>query len=264
MSSKETLSSTSTPQWLKFVFGGSAATLSTVLIQPVDLIKTRMQTASQQAGVGTRRDAASTAASILRSKGISGFYDGLTAAVLRQMTYGTTRLGVYTWLFERFSVHDSPPHFTVKATLGAVAGAVAAVVGNPADISLVRMTSDGSKPANQRRDYRHALDAVRRIAREEGVRSLWRGTGPTVARAAVLNAAQLSSYSQAKELFLARGVSEGLPVHLAASVVAGLVTTVASLPVDIAKTRIQNMSYSEYSNALDVIFKVVKKEGFFK
>lgn len=47
--------------------------------------------------------------------------------------------------------------------------------------------------------------------------------------------------------------------------ISGLVTTVASMPVDIAKTRIQNMrtidGKPEYTGALDVLRKVVKNEG---
>ncbi len=100
------------------------------------------------------------------------------------------------------------------------------------------MTSDGALPPEDRRNYANAFDAVRRISAEEGVRTLWRGVGPTMSRAAVLNAAQLSSYSQAKEAFKDLVVDkDGLPLHFMASVVSGLVTTVASLPVDIAKTR---------------------------
>ena len=75
-----------------------------------------------------------------------------------------------------------------------------------------------------------------------------------MARAAVVNAAQLSSYSQAKELLLASGYfSEGIVMHFFASMISGLVTTIASMPVDIAKTRIQNMKVidgkPEYSGA---------------
>ncbi len=49
----------------------------------------------------------------------------------------------------------------------------------------------------------------------------------------------------------------------------GLVTTAASMPVDIAKTRIQNMKTTadgkpEYKGAVDVIVKVARNEGFFK
>lgn len=49
--------------------------------------------------------------------------------------------------------------------------------------------------------------------------------------------------------------------------ISGLVTTAASMPVDIAKTRIQNMKMidgkPEYTGSADVLIKVVKSEGIF-
>jgi solute carrier family 25 oxoglutarate transporter 11 len=84
----------------------------------------------------------------------------------------------------------------------------------------------------------------------------------------VVNAAQLASYSQAKQLVLSTGYfKENILLHFIASMISGLVTTAASMPVDIAKTRIQNMKYidgkPEYRGALDVLGKVVRGEGFF-
>lgn len=98
-------------------------------------------------------------------------------------------------------------------------------------------------------------------------------------RAMVVNAAQLSSYSQAKQLILQTGylkdgknfetftlyVKDGVFCHFLASMFSGLVTTIASMPVDIAKTRIQNMKIidgkPEYKGAIDVMLKVIKYEG---
>lgn len=84
------------------------------------------------------------------------------------------------------------------------------------------MTSDGRLPVDQRRNYKHVFDALYRITKEEGVLALWRvcknvtclvpdnlplqGCGPTVARAMVVNAAQLASYSQAKQFLLSTGM----------------------------------------------------------
>ena len=77
----------------------------------------------------------------------------------------------------------------------------------------------------------------------------------------VVNAAQLSSYSQAKQGILDTGYvqvgehelstihylnaffQDGIFCHFLASMFSGLVTTIASMPVDIAKTRLQSMKY---------------------
>lgn len=119
-----------------------------------------------------------------------------------------------------------------------VAGACGAFVGTPADVALVRMTADGRLPPEQRRNYSNVFNALARIAREEGVLTMWRGALPTMGRAMVVNAAQLASYSQAKEALLSTGYfKENIFLHFCSSMVSGLITTAASMPVDIAKTR---------------------------
>ncbi len=67
------------------------------------------------------------------------------------------------------------------------------------------MTSDGNLPVDQRRNYKNVFDALFRIFREEGLFTMWRGAIPTMGRAMVVNAAQLASYSQAKQLILQTG-----------------------------------------------------------
>ena len=68
----------------------------------------------------------------------------LSAGLLRQATYTTTRLGIYTVLFERMTGADgTPPSFLLKALIGMTAGAAGAFVGTPAEVALIRMTADG-------------------------------------------------------------------------------------------------------------------------
>jgi solute carrier family 25 oxoglutarate transporter 11 len=178
-------------------------------------------------------------------------------------------LGIYTWLFEKFSSPDGkPPGFFMKAGMGMAAGASGAFVGTPAEVALIRMTSDGSLPKEMQRNYKSVVDALLRIYKEEGLTTLWRGATPTMGRAMVVNAAQLATYSQAKRIILGTGyIKDGIFCHFVSSMISGLVTTIASMPVDIAKTRLQSMKYvdgkPEYKGAVDVLTKVVKNEGFF-
>lgn len=67
---------------------------ATCFVQPLDLIKNRMQLS------GTRTSTLTVVSSILKNEGVLAFYSGLSAGLLRQGTYTTTRLGIYTWLFE--------------------------------------------------------------------------------------------------------------------------------------------------------------------
>ncbi|RZC34414.1 Mito carr domain containing protein [Asbolus verrucosus] len=253
------------PKYIKFLFGGSAGMAGILVVQPLDLLKNRMQlSASKKEYTSTYH----VLRNIIVKEGILALYNGLSAGLFRQATYTTTRLGVYSWLFETFSQDGHPPDFLTKAALGMTAGICGAFVGTPADVALIRMTGDGRLPPNERRNYKNVFDALIRIVREEGVLTLWRGAFPTMGRAMVVNAAQLATYSQAKQMLMNTGVfHDGILLHFCASMISGLITTTASLPVDITKTRIQNMKTidgtPEYSGALDVLIKIVKYEGPF-
>lgn len=221
-------------------------------------------------GVGGRERLTSVQVvkSVIKNEGISGLYNGLSAGLFRQASYTTVRMGVYQSLFDMVAEDGKPPSFLTKAGIGMAAGAVGAFVGTPADVSLIRMTSDGRLSPAERRNYKHVFDALIRITREEGLLTLWRGCVPTIGRAMVVNAAQLASYSQAKQALLTTAYfNDNIMCHFVASMISGLVTTAASMPVDIAKTRIQNMKIvngiPEYKGAIDVLTKVVKREGFF-
>ncbi|KAE9553578.1 hypothetical protein FO519_003218 [Halicephalobus sp. NKZ332] len=256
----------SIPNGIKFAFGGLAGMGATLFVQPLDLVKNRMQL-SGTTGKKEYQSSVHALRSIIANEGVFAVYNGLSAGLARQASYTTTRLGIYTWLFEMAS-KDGSPSFATKAVLGMSAGAVGSFVGNPTEVALIRMTGDGRLPAEQRRNYKNVFDAIIRIFKEEGVLALWRGCGPTVGRAMVVNAAQLATYSQAKQAILNSGyVEDGIFCHFLGSMISGLATTIASMPVDIAKTRIQNMRIidgkPEYRGAIDVLSRVVKNEGFF-
>ena len=52
------------------------------------------------------------------------------------------------------------------------------------DIILVRMTSDSTRPPEQRYNYKHALDGLVRLVKEEGLKGLTRGLTPNTVRTA--------------------------------------------------------------------------------
>jgi len=60
-------------------------------------------------------------------------------------------------------------------------------------------------------------------------------------------------------------VKDGMFCHFMASMISGLVTTIASMPVDIAKTRIQNMKMiggkPEFEGVFHVFSNIVKKRS---
>lgn len=63
--------------------------------------------------------------------------------------------------------------FVLTVMAGMSAGGLGALVGTPTEVVLIRMTADGRLPVEQRRNYKHVVDALFRIVREEGITTLW-------------------------------------------------------------------------------------------
>ncbi|KAJ1962264.1 hypothetical protein GGI12_002751 [Dipsacomyces acuminosporus] len=244
-----------------FYFGGFAACAANFFTHPLDLLKVRLQTMKGASAAGS--GLGSVVRSIYAQQGPLGFYNGISAAVLRQMTYSMARFATYETLKKQLSNQDGSLPFYRMAIAGIVAGAVGGICGTPADIVLVRLQNDGSLPVEKRRNYKNAFDGLFRIAREDGLHGLFKGAAPNVSRAVLMTASQLCSYDAFKELLLSTPYfSEGLPLHFSASFLAGFVATTISSPFDVVKTRIMNAGPSSpYKSLLQAMVVIAKEEG---
>ncbi|XP_074321387.1 mitochondrial dicarboxylate/tricarboxylate transporter DTC-like [Silene latifolia] len=252
--------------WIRvkpFVNGGVSGMLATCVVQPVDMVKVRIQLGQGSAPL--------VATNMLRHEGLSAFYKGLSAGLLRQATYTTARLGSFKILTNKaIAANDGKPlPLYKKALCGLSAGAIGASVGSPADLALIRMQADATLAEAQRRHYKNVFHALFRIVADEGVLALWKGAAPTVVRAMSLNMGMLASYDQSVEFFRDNlGFGEAATV-LGASAVSGFFASACSLPFDYVKTQIQKMQPDAggkypYSGSLDCVVKTLKSGGPFK
>lgn len=166
--------------------------------------------------------------------------------MLRQMTYSTTRFGIYEELKSHFTSVSSHPAPLTLIAIASASGFIGGVVGNPADVLNVRMQGDAALPSEQRRNYRHAIHGLVQMTRKEGFSSLLRGIWHNSMRAALMTASQLASYDTFKRLCIEKaGMSDNLHTHVTASFLAGFVATTICSPVDVIKTRVMSASPTE-------------------
>lgn len=255
---------------LPFINGGISGMVATTVIQPVDMIKVRIQLAGEGAATGPKATPLSVTREILASGKALDLYTGLSAGLLRQAVYTTARLGLFDTfmgkLTARAKENGTQIGFAERATAGLSAGGLAAMVGNPADLALIRMQSDGLKPVDQRKNYKSVIDALSRIAKSEGVGALWAGATPTVVRAMALNFGQLAFFSEAKAQLKDKTEWSARTQTLSASAIAGFFASFFSLPFDFVKTRLQKQSKGPdgklpYKSMMDCFAKVAKEEG---
>lgn len=242
-----------------FWFGGSASSFAACVTHPLDLVKVRLQMRTGNAP----KNMSGTFVQIIRTAGPLGLYNGISASLLRQMTYSTARFGIYEELKTRLSRRSGgakDPSFATLVALALTSGFMGGVAGNFADVLNVRMQHDAALPPAERRNYKHAFDGMVRMAKEEGPKSMFRGWLPNSTRAAFMTAGQLASYDVAKRLLLKyTPLEDNLTTHFSASFLAGLVAATITSPIDVIKTRVMSASHSH--GVLHLIGDIYRTDG---
>ncbi|CBQ68686.1 probable DIC1-mitochondrial dicarboxylate carrier [Sporisorium reilianum SRZ2] len=225
------------PKTYPFWLGGAAGCCAASITHPLDLTKYRLQTATVKQGM------LRTIVLSVRNEGVTSLWHGLTATLLRQFTYSVTRFAVYEDMKSRVTASSGKAPTTGELALcSGTAGAVAGVVGNPAEIVLVRMCSDLNLPRDARYGYKNCVDGLVRIVRDDGAGTLFRGLAPNVFRSVVMNISQLGSYDLFKRILQTLDVIPDGPVlQTAASFCAGTLSTTLCTPIDVVKSRVQNL-----------------------
>lgn len=203
---------------------------------PLDQTKYRMQVMTNKQGMFR------TLIQFAARDGVVSLWSGISASILRQSTYSTARFGLYSYFAREVRQRTGQTKLSSMAEIGCAgaAGGLAGLIGNPTEVGLVRMCADGAKAPAQRFNYKHALNAIVRIGREEGLRTFARGLSANVTRSVLMNVSQIVSYSKAKQQLLGSGAKDGLPTHFLASFLAGTVATTVCAPADVLKSRMQN------------------------
>lgn len=224
--------------WLNmkpFLVGSTCGSIATAVIQPIDMIKVRVQS---NAAVGETTNPFTVGSKVIADEGFFALYKGLSAGVLRQVVYTGTRLGLYDLFMERAKGPDGKVSFVNTSLCALSAGGLGALVGNPADLALIRMQTDNMLPVAQRVGYGNVFSALGGIVKSDGPLGLLAGAPPTVVRAMALNLGMLATNSKAKETLAGAGLT-GQPLILGSSALAGFMASAMSLPFDYVKTQMQ-------------------------
>ena len=275
------------PLSTRMVLGALSGMGAASFCHPLDVIRVRLQTGGHGSVLQT--------AMVAYQQG--GMYAGIGAAYLRQWTYGSCRMGIYSYLLESAKAShggsaESIP-FHLKLGMGMVSGGIGSFIGTPSELALVRLSNDGKLPLSERRNYKGVVDCLRRIALEEGgLRAWWTGATPTVCRATVLSAFLMGGTSQAKSFLKSTGKFEqqqqqhdklrqqqehetnykgdwinGIPLLFCSTLISSFCANVAANPLDVVKSRMQNMPLPVvgeeplYRGSLDCFRKSVASEG---
>ncbi|CCG80718.1 putative Mitochondrial carrier protein [Taphrina deformans PYCC 5710] len=178
--------------WAPLLCGGLARTASATVISPLELLRTRLQSASHQGSSASESFKETTRGirEMVRADGVRTLWRGLNLTLMRDVPFSA-----FYWLgYERTKTRmvdagvTSP--FLQSFISGGISGTFAALITTPFDVAktkrqVLNRTTDGNQSMWQLMKTIHA---------EEGLKGLWRGTIPRCLKVSPACAIMISSY----------------------------------------------------------------------
>lgn len=282
-------------QYPHLVAGSTAGVLSTFLLHPLDLVKTRFQvnegvksTSVVSSVVPTYRSTFHAFRTIGTKEGVRALYQGVPTAMLGS----GVSWGLYFFLYERSKLQyskllkkqkdrgqeempEKPEKLPAWAHMlcGTQAGVMTVLVTNPiwliktrlqlqvSDVERKRLNlAKGSSPR-----YSGFLHAVRTIIQTEGFAALYRGLVPALLLTSH-GALQFVIYEELKSfsIHVQGGESVGTMAPLLLGACSKVIASTTTYPYQVIKARIQRLTLVgevPYTGTIDCIRRTFQQEG---
>jgi len=249
-----------TPIAKSFAAGAVSGTCSTLLLQPLDLMKTRIQSAAAAPSVTTsgHQGMIGICRNVLVQEKIVGLWKG-TAASLWRCVPG---VGLYFCSLQtlRSTFGSSSPSNAELVSVGAAARCVSGAAMLP--FTVVKVRFESGKFA-----YGGVMKALKSIYRVEGTAGLYSGMAATLARDAPFSGIYLLFYTNTKKLVNQEDFEPShIPlVHFSCGILSGILASVVTQPADVVKTHMQicdSRSNKTLTNTAKAIYQADGLRGF--
>ncbi|KAJ9581182.1 hypothetical protein L9F63_023641 [Diploptera punctata] len=250
------------PVLKSFLVGSFSGTFSTIIFQPLDLVKTRLQNPIPKtigARPGEPCGMMTIIGHILQKEQIFGLWKGMTPSITRCVPGVGLYFSSLHWLKTNVSSGDPGPFEAIA--LGMVARSMSGVCLIPITVIKTRFESGVYQ-------YGGVTQALRVIYRTEGVRGLCCGLVPTLFRDAPFSGLYFMFYTQTKRALPQEWLNSNFaaPVNFSCGLVAGLFASIVTQPADVVKTKMQ-LYPDKFNGIYSVLVYINKKygmQGYFK
>ncbi|KAJ7992721.1 hypothetical protein DPEC_G00281610 [Dallia pectoralis] len=249
------------PALKAFLCGSLSGTCSTLLFQPLDLVKTRLQTLQINRRPGSAKVGMVTVfLSVVRTEKLIGLWKGVSPSFVRTIPGVGIYFSTYYSLKQHFFQEQGPKAMEAMV-LGASAKSVAGVCMLPATVIKTRFESG-------RYNYVSVTGALRTVCQTEGPRTLFSGLTATLLRDVPFSGLYVMFYSQAKNT-LPQEISTSVysPVaNFSCGILSGVLASLVTQPADVVKTHIQVSPdlHKRTAHAVQYIYMEHGFHGFFR
>ena len=172
------------------ISGGFSRIISSTIVAPLELIKTQIQSTSDEAKIGIKRKINHI------FKNNLSFYKGLKPTLLRDVPFSMIYWGFYQKFNLFYSQSISQNIFLNSFISGATAGSIAAIVTTPFDLIKTRQQID-----NLPKIKVPIIKYIYKIKKEEGLLVLFKGVIPRIFKISLSCGIMISNYELGKIYF---------------------------------------------------------------
>lgn len=248
-----------------FIAGGAGGVCLVFTGQPLDTIKVRLQTMPKPAPGQSPlyKGTLDCAMKTIRKEGVLGLYKGMgapLAGVAPMFAICFMGYGIGKKLQQKHPTDDLS--YLQLFNAGMLAGVFTTVIMAPGERikCLLQIQADSAHKV-----YDGPIDCAKKLYKEGGIRSVYRGTGATLLRDVPASGMYFMTYEWLQHTLTPAGGSRSdmsVGRTLFAGGMAGIFNWLVALPQDVLKSRFQTAPHGKYPNGIrDVFREVMKEEG---
>ncbi|KAH8411468.1 hypothetical protein KR215_005048 [Drosophila sulfurigaster] len=248
--------------------GGSAGFLEVCLMQPLDVVKTRMQLQCTPAAAALSSEATYNGVidcfvKMHRQEGVLSFWKGLLPPILAETPKRAIKFLVFEQTKPLFQFGSPTPTPLTFSLAGLTAGTLEAIAVNPFEVVKVAQQADRQKKTAS--SFSVARDIINRDG--FGRRGLLKGVTATIGRNGTFNMVYFGFYHSVKNI-VPQYKDETLEFlrKVIIGFTSGTLACFINIPFDVAKSRIQGpqpvANQIKYHGTFRSIGIVYREEGF--
>lgn len=249
---------------VKAVAGSLGGLVEAVCLQPIDVIKTRLQLDHS----GRYNGVVGCGRTILAEEGVGALWKGLTPFGMHLTTKYALRFGTNSFFQSLFRSKDGSLSDGARLAAGLGAGVTEAmIIVTPFEVIKTRLQQQRGL-AKEALKYNGTLGTALTVAREEGPLALWNGATATVIRQGSNQMSMFYSKYMLDRHVWGKREGDGTVLTPAQSMTSGFVAAcigpVLNNPFDVVKTRMmaaRGKGDHHYKGFFDCLVTVARNEG---
>ncbi|KAG9453514.1 hypothetical protein H6P81_006418 [Aristolochia fimbriata] len=256
----------SIPPYMKAISGSLGGVVEACCLQPIDVIKTRLQLDRS----GSYKGILHCGSTVASTEGVRALWKGLTPFATHLTLKYTLRMGsnaVFQSAFKDSKTGTISNQGRMAAGFGAGVLEALAIV-TPFEVVKIRLQQQKGL-STELLKYKGPIHCAHTIIHEEGLRGLWAGAAPTVMRNGTNQAAMFTAKNAFDTILWKKHEGDGKVLQPWQSMISGFLAgtagPVCTGPFDVVKTRLMAQSRSagevKYKGMIHALRTIFAEEG---